>query len=76
MYLKYLVCENRNWRHDKAVIHIVDKCYPQRAPGVTTLNTRWFGYYETLEEAIEKARGYRSHSYQEVWKLFSFSLSS
>ena len=54
--MKYLVCENSNWRHDKAVIHIEGRCYPQRPPGTTTLNTQWFGYFETLGTATRKAK--------------------
>ena len=54
--MQYLVCENWNWRHNKAVVHIRGKCYPQRAPGERTLNSEWFGPYESLNAAMSKAQ--------------------
>ncbi len=53
--MKYLVCEHRQARHDKAVIHIEGKCWPQRDPDVVTPNTdiHWFGYYKTLGDALD-----------------------
>ncbi|MCY3801045.1 MAG: hypothetical protein OXG46_05670 [Chloroflexi bacterium] len=55
--MKYLVCEHRQRCHDKAVIHVDGRCWPQSDPGITNgrAKTEWFGYYATLGDALQKA---------------------
>ena len=52
--MRYLVCENRAGRYDSATIHINGKCQPQGEPGAKDAvgETRWWGYYKTLGDAI------------------------
>ena len=53
--MEYLVCENRHWRNNRAVVHISGRCYSQRRPGNRIAYSQWFGPCESLDAAISKA---------------------